>query len=182
MAGPMEENSLAFFPPSGFLWSGLRPRCICPSCFLLFLSLSVQKALTAYLSARAPAGLHRLSHSFQPMQWHHSHLLQEGPLRSQGPPTLQQLKGPAFFCWRSGFASAMQLAMACSTGNWKTKTKISYFDWLLLKRFCFPCQDPPEHKKRKSRVCLKSKPRLNPKQKPKPNQKHKSKPNVLLYS
>lgn len=41
------------------------------------------------------------------------------------------------------------------------KPKISYFNWLLLKRFCIPSQDPPEHKKHNSRVCLKSKPRLN---------------------
>lgn len=93
---------------------------------------------THSLSARAPAGLHRLSCSFQPMQWHHSHILQDkGPLRSQGPSTLQQLKWPAFFYWRSGFASAVQLVTGFSTRNWKEKPKISYFDWLILKRSVF---------------------------------------------
>lgn len=82
-------------------------------------------------------------------------------LRSQGPPTLLQLQWPAFLCWRNEFASATQLVTGCSTRNWKKKPKISYFDLLLLKKFCIPCQDPPEHKKHNPRVCLKSKPRLN---------------------
>lgn len=51
------------------------------------------------------------------------------PLRSQGPATFQQLKWPAFFCWRNEFASAMQLVAGCSTRNWKKKNKIKIF-WL----------------------------------------------------
>lgn len=122
------HHSLASFPPSGFLWSGLSSCCISPSCFLPFLSLSVQKALMAYLSARPPAGLHRLSRHFQPIRWHNYHLLQhKGLLRSQGPPTLQQLKWPAFFCWRSAFAFAMQLVTGCSARNWKIKNKNKLF-------------------------------------------------------
>lgn len=197
MAGPTvgpqapeqpQDCSFASFPPSSCLWSCLRSCCTSPSLLPSFLpSCYLCKSHSWPISLPSLQYGSRCSHvAFRPCSGTIPTSCKTGD--PWGPRDLIHSSSRNYlpFLLKKWVCLCYVTGNRIPTGNWKTKIKISYFNWLLLKRLCFTCQDPLEHRKDNSRVrlCLKPKPRLNLKQKlkRKPNQKHKSKPNVQLYS